>query len=152
TMKTAYYKTKIGIIKLTYQEKIYKIELVKEVNSINEKTSQTDKVIKEINQYLSKYRKEFSIFDLVRLEGTRFQKEVWHELQNIPYGETRSYKEIAKNIGNENAVRAVASAIGKNPLMIIIPCHRVIGSDGKMHGYAYGINLKKYLLDLESKI
>lgn len=151
-MKTAYYKTKIGIIKLTYQEKIYKIELVEEVNSINEKTSQTDKVIKEINQYLSKYRKEFSIFDLVRLEGTRFQKEVWHELQNIPYGETRSYKEIAKNIGNENAVRAVASAIGKNPLMIIIPCHRVIGSDGKMHGYAYGINLKKYLLDLESKI
>lgn len=151
-MKTAYYKTKIGIIKLTYQEKIYKIELVEEVNSINEKTSQTDKVIKEINQYLSKYRKEFSIFDLVRLEGTRFQKEVWHELQNIPYGETKSYKEIAKNIGNENAVRAVASAIGKNPLMIIIPCHRVIGSDGKMHGYAYGINLKKYLLDLESKI
>lgn len=151
-MKTAYYKTKIGIIKLTYQEKIYKIELVKEVNSINEKTSQTDKVIKEINQYLSKYRKEFSIYDLVRLEGTRFQKEVWHELQNIPYGETRSYKEIAKNIGNENAVRAVASAIGKNPLMIIIPCHRVIGSDGKMHGYAYGINFKKYLLDLESKI
>lgn len=151
-MKTAYYKTKIGIIKLTYQEKIYKIELVEEVNSINEKTSQTDKVIKEINQYLSKYRKEFNIYDLVRLEGTRFQKEVWHELQNIPYGETRSYKEIAKNIGNENAVRAVASAIGKNPLMIIIPCHRVIGSDGKMHGYAYGINLKKYLLDLESKI
>lgn len=151
-MKAAYYKTKIGIIKLTYQEKIYKIELVKEVNSINEKTSQTDKVIKEINQYLSKYRKEFSIYDLVRLEGTRFQKEVWHELQNIPYGETKSYKEIAKNIGNENAVRAVASAIGKNPLMIIIPCHRVIGSDGKMHGYAYGINLKKYLLDLESKI
>lgn len=151
-MKAAYYKTKIGIIKLTYQEKIYKIELVKEVNSINEKTSQTDKVIKEINQYLSKYRKEFSIYDLVRLEGTRFQKEVWHELQNIPYGETISYKEIAKNIGNENAVRAVASAIGKNPLMIIIPCHRVIGSDGKMHGYAYGINLKKYLLDLESKI
>jgi methylated-DNA--[protein]-cysteine S-methyltransferase len=151
-MKTAYYKTKIGIIKLTYQEKIYKIELVEEVNSINEKTSQTDKVIKEINQYLSKYRKEFSIYDLVRLEGTRFQKKVWHELQNIPYGETKSYKEIAKNIGNENAVRAVASAIGKNPLMIIIPCHRVIGSDGKMHGYAYGINLKKYLLDLESKI
>lgn len=151
-MKAAYYKTKIGIIKLTYQEKIYKIELVKEVNSINEKTSQTDKVIKEINQYLSKYRKEFSIYDLVILEGTRFQKEVWHELQNIPYGETRSYKEIAKNIGNESAVRAVASAIGKNPLMIIIPCHRVIGSDGKMHGYAYGINLKKYLLDLESKI
>lgn len=151
-MKTAYYKTKIGIIKLTYQEKIYKIELVEEVNSINEKTSQTDKVIKEINQYLSKYRKEFSIYDLVRLEGTRFQKEVWHELQNIPYGETKSYKEIAKNIGNENAVRAVASAIGKNPLMIIIPCHRVIGNDGKMHGYAYGINLKKYLLDLESKI
>ena len=151
-MKTAYYKTKIGIIKLTYQEKIYKIELVEEVNSINEKTSQTDKVIKEINQYLSKYRKEFSIYDLVRLEGTRFQKEVWHELQNIPYGETKSYKGVAGDIGNENAVRAVASAIGKNPLMIIIPCHRVIGSDGKMHGYAYGINLKKYLLDLESKI
>ncbi|MBS6106188.1 methylated-DNA--[protein]-cysteine S-methyltransferase [Anaerococcus sp.] len=151
-MKTAYYKTKIGIIKLTYQEKIYKIELVEEVNSINEKTSQTDKVIKEINQYLSKYRKEFSIYDLVRLEGTRFQKEVWHELQNIPYGETKSYKEIAKNIGNENAVRAVASAIGKNPLMIIIPCHRVIGSDGKMHGYAYGVDVKEKLLNIENTI
>lgn len=151
-MKTAYYKTKIGIIKLTYQEKIYKIELVEEVNSINEKTSQTDKVIKEINQYLSKYRKEFSIYDLVRLEGTRFQKEVWHELQNIPYGETKSYKEIAKNIGNENAVRAVASAIGKNPLMIIIPCHRVIGSDGKMRGYAYGVDVKEKLLNIENTI
>lgn len=151
-MKTAYYKTKIGIIKLTYQEKIYKIELVKEVNSINEKTSQTDKVIKEINQYLSKYRKEFNIYDLVRLEGTRFQKEVWHELQNIPYGETRSYKGIAKNIGNENAVRAVASAIGKNPLMIIIPCHRVIGSDGKMRGYAYGVDVKEKLLNIENTI
>ena len=83
------------------------------------------------------------LYKLLNEEG------VWQELLNIPHGQTKSYKDIAKNIGNEKAVRAVATAIGKNPLMIITPCHRVIGSDGKMHGYAYGLDVKEKLLNLE---
>lgn len=148
-MKTAFYTTDIGIIKITYKQKISKIELVDQTNENNDRTLETDKIIGQINEYLDGKRKEFSIYDLCKAEGTNFQQKVWQELLNIPYGQTKTYKDIAKNIGNEKAVRAVATAIGKNPLMVIIPCHRVIGSDGKMHGYAYGINLKKKLLDLE---
>lgn len=149
-MKTAFYTTDIGIIKITYKQKISKIELVDQIDKNNDKTLETNKVISQINEYLDGKRKEFSIYDLCKAEGTNFQQKVWQELLNIPYGQTKTYKDIAKNIGNEKAVRAVATAIGKNPLMIITPCHRVIGSDGKMHGYAYGINLKKKLLDLEN--
>lgn len=148
-MKTAFYTTDIGIIKITYKQKISKIELVDQIDENNDRTLETDKIIGQINEYLDGKRKEFSIYDLCKAEGTNFQQKVWQELLNIPYGQTKTYKDIAKNIGNEKAVRAVATAIGKNPLMIITPCHRVIGSDGKMHGYAYGINLKKKLLDLE---
>ena len=149
-MKYAFYTTDIGIIKITYKQKISKIELVDQTNENNDRTLETDKIIGQINEYLDGKRKEFSIYDLCKAEGTNFQQKVWQELLNIPYGQTKTYKDIAKNIGNEKAVRAVATAIGKNPLMIITPCHRVIGSDGKMHGYAYGINLKKKLLDLEN--
>lgn len=149
-MKTAFYTTDIGIIKITYKQKISKIELVDQTNENNDRTLETDKIICQINEYLDGKRKEFSIYDLCKAEGTNFQQKVWQELLNTPYGQTKTYKDIAKNIGNEKAVRAVATAIGKNPLMIITPCHRVIGSDGKMHGYAYGINLKKKLLDLEN--
>ena len=148
-MKAAFYTTDIGIIKITYKQKISKIELVDQIDENNDRTLETDKIIGQINEYLDGKRKEFSIYDLCKAEGTNFQQKVWQELLNIPYGQTKTYKDIAKNIGNEKAVRAVATAIGKNPLMIITPCHRVIGSDGKMHGYAYGINLKKKLLDLE---
>ena len=148
-MKTAFYTTGIGIIKITYKQKISKIELVYQIDENNDRTLETDKIIGQINEYLDGKRKEFSIYYLCKAEGTNFQQKVWQELLNIPYGQTKTYKDIAKNIGNEKAVRAVATAIGKNPLMIITPCHRVIGSDGKMHGYAYGINLKKKLLDLE---
>lgn len=149
-MKTAFYTTDIGIIKITYKQKISKIELVDQIDENNDRTLETDKIIGQINEYLDGKRKEFSIYDLCKAEGTNFQQKVWQELLNIPYGQTKTYKDIAKNIGNEKAVRAVATAISKNPLMIITPCHRVIGSDGKMHGYAYGINLKKKLLDLEN--
>lgn len=148
-MKTAFYKTQLGIIKITYKEKITKIELVDDIVGIDEKSELTDKLIKELKEYLKGSRKDFTIYDSMLLAGTNFQKKVWQDLLHIPYGQTKTYKDIAKNIGNEKAVRAVATAIGKNPLMIITPCHRVIGSDGKMHGYAYGINLKKKLLDLE---
>lgn len=148
-MKTAFYKTSLGIIKISYKEKILKIELVDEVSGKNEKTLASDRLIRQIDQYLKGERKNFTIYDLISLEVSDFQKEVYQALLNIPYGQTKSYKDIARAIGREKAVRAVATAIGKNPFMIIIPCHRVIGSDGKLRGYAYGLDIKKKLLEIE---
>lgn len=85
----------------------------------------------------------------LKYEGTPFQQSVWRQLQKIPYGETRSYQEIAIGIGNEKAVRAVGQANNKNPIMIIIPCHRVIHKNGDIIGFACGGEVKQYLLDLE---
>ena len=99
--------------------------------------------------YLKREIKEFDIYGDLEITGTDFQKSVWQELINIPYGETRTYKEIAQKINNPKALRAVGTAIGKNPFFIIIPCHRVIRSDGKMGGFAYGLDVKEKLLDLE---
>ena len=82
--------------------------------------------------------------------GTLFQRRVWAELQAIPYGETRSYGELARAIGNPAAVRAVGLANGRNPIAVVIPCHRVIGSDGSLTGYGGGLDRKRYLLDLEA--
>jgi methylated-DNA-[protein]-cysteine S-methyltransferase len=83
--------------------------------------------------------------------GTDFQKEVWKALTTIPFGETRSYAEIARQIGNPSAVRAVGAANGKNPISIVAPCHRVIGSNGKLTGFAGGLEAKAYLLGIEAK-
>ncbi len=89
-------------------------------------------------------------FDLeLALEGTDFQKSVWKALCEIPYGETRTYKEIAVSIGKPKAYRAVGLANNRNPIAIIIPCHRVIGADGKLTGYASGLDIKEFLLRLE---
>ena len=91
-------------------------------------------------------------FDLpVRARGTPFQQRAWRSLQEIPYGETRSYGEQARSIGNPNASRAVGLANGRNPIAIVIPCHRVIGADGTLTGYAGGVQRKQLLLDLESE-
>ena len=104
---------------------------------------------KQLEEYFEGKRK---VFDLpLKQEGTEFQKKVWEALEKIPYGETRTYKEIAKMVGNEKASRAVGMANNKNNIPIIIPCHRVIGSNGKLVGYALGLDMKQYLLDLESK-
>ena len=92
-------------------------------------------------------------FDLtLDLQGTRFQTRVWHELERIPYGETRSYMQIAEGIGAPKAVRAVGAANGANPIPIVIPCHRVIGSTGRLTGYGGGLPLKKRLLTLEGTL
>jgi methylated-DNA-[protein]-cysteine S-methyltransferase len=91
-------------------------------------------------------------FDLNLLpEGTEFQKRVWIELQNIPYGKTISYNELANRLGDPKVIRAAATANGKNPLGIIIPCHRVIGNNGNLVGYAGGLHRKRFLLDIENK-
>jgi len=104
-------------------------------------------VAKEIKEYLSGKRKEFDI--PLKLCGTDFQRSVWNALLTIPYGETRSYRDIAEQIGNPNACRAVGMANHRNPVAIIVPCHRVIGADGSLTGFGGGLELKQQLLDLE---
>lgn len=101
----------------------------------------------QLDEYFQGKRTTFSL--PFKLTGTPFQLAVWKELQNIPYGKTTSYKEIAQKINKPKAYRAVGMANNKNPLPIIIPCHRVIGSNGKLIGYASGLKLKNYLLELE---
>ena len=103
---------------------------------------------KQMQAYLNK---ELTVFKLpLKPAGTDFQKSVWLELQKIPFGTTISYLTLAKRLGDENAIRAVAAANGKNPISIIIPCHRVIGSDGKLVGYSGELWRKKWLLEHES--
>jgi len=102
---------------------------------------------KELDEYFSGKRKEFTV-PLITT-GTEFQNKVWNELLRIPYGKTISYKEEAEKINQKNAFRAVANANGKNKLSIIIPCHRVIASDGKLSGYGGGVDKKKFLISLE---
>lgn len=107
-------------------------------------------VKQELLEYFDKNRKGFSF--KLNPYGTEFQKKVWNQLIKIPYGSTATYKEIAVAIGNENACRAVGLANNKNPIPIAIPCHRVIGSSGKLVGYAGGLELKKTLLEIESNV
>ncbi len=128
-------------------DKLYELRIAKRSVEIGEKTAFTNKVYRELKEYFDGSRKVFDIeYELV---GTEFQKKVWNELVKIPYGETLSYKEVALRIGNGNAQRAVGGANNKNKLAIIVPCHRVVGSDGKLIGYASGLDIKQRLLDLE---
>lgn len=149
-MKYTFYESRIGIIKFAYDKKIESISLVEKADDLSQKTSATDKVFGQIDEYLKGERKKFTIYDLLELKGTDFQKEVIKELRNIPYGEKSTYKEVAENINRKKATRAVANAIGRNPFFIVYPCHRVIRSDGKIGGFAYGVEVKRFLLKLES--
>ncbi|MFT5215050.1 MAG: methylated-DNA-[protein]-cysteine S-methyltransferase [Glaciecola sp.] len=102
----------------------------------------------QLNEYFEGERNEFSL--KLNPEGTDFQKRVWGKLLTIPYGKTTSYLQLSKNLGDVKAIRAVANANGKNPLWIIVPCHRVIGSDGSLTGYAGGLGRKQWLINHES--
>lgn len=104
--------------------------------------------VHQLNEYFEGKRTTFEL--PLNPEGTDFQKKVWRELRTIPYGKTCSYLELSKQLGDVKAIRAVANANGKNPLWIVIPCHRVIGSDGSLTGYAGGLQRKKWLLEHES--
>ena len=106
-------------------------------------------VEKQLIEYFAGQRTQFNI--PIDFHGTAFQKSVWSALLQIPFGETRSYKQIAESIGNVKAIRAVGAANGKNPISIIAPCHRVIGANGKLVGFAGGLKNKDILLNLESK-
>lgn len=107
----------------------------------------TNRYQKQLDEYFSGERKLFKL--PLDQKGTPFQLEVWSALQNIPYGETVTYGDIAKQINKPKAVRAVGTAIGKNPISIVVPCHRVIGKNGKLTGYGNGLPMKKRLLALE---
>ena len=105
------------------------------------------KAAEQLDEYFKGRRKAFDL--PLAPQGTPFQQSVWNALLKIKFGETRSYKEIAEQIGNPKAVRAVGMANNRNPISIIIPCHRVIGSDGSIVGYGGGLSIKQYLLELE---
>ncbi|HBW83537.1 MAG TPA: cysteine methyltransferase [Gammaproteobacteria bacterium] len=105
-------------------------------------------VIKQLDEYFDGKRQDFDL--PLRPAGTEFQRQVWQALQQIPYGETWSYGELAKHVGTPNAYRAVGAANGINPIPVIIPCHRVIGSNGKLTGFGGGLEAKAFLLNLES--
>lgn len=104
----------------------------------------------QLKEYFAGTRKKFDI--PLDIEGTEFQKKVWKELQKIPYGKTISYKTLSEKIGNVKAIRAAGKANGQNPIPVIIPCHRVIGTDGSLTGYASGIDIKEKLLHLEGAL
>ena len=119
----------------------------KDFEGKNELTPLIAQTFEQLEEYFEGKRREFDV--PCKPEGTEFQQKVWNFLQKIPYGETRTYKEIAVLLGNPNASRAVGSANNKNPIPIIIPCHRVIGSKGALVGYAGGLDIKTFLLNLE---
>ncbi|WP_142784417.1 methylated-DNA--[protein]-cysteine S-methyltransferase [Changchengzhania lutea] len=104
--------------------------------------------VMQLQEYFEGTREQFDL--KLNPQGTEFQKGVWTQLAQIPYGKTTSYLELSKHLGNVKAIRAVANANGKNPLWIIVPCHRVIGSDGSLTGYAGGLHRKQWLLEHES--
>lgn len=143
----SFYDSPIGLIKIAANEEaIVALDFVYKRSKENE-----NDVIKkckiQLDEYFKGVRKEFDVN--VEINGTEFQRMVWEELKRIPYGEVRSYKDIAVAIGNEKAVRAVGGANNKNKIAIIIPCHRVVGKDGSLTGYAGGLWRKKWLLEHE---
>ncbi|GHV64782.1 methylated-DNA--protein-cysteine methyltransferase [Bacteroidia bacterium] len=147
------YHTPIGYITITANEKaVVKIAFGKkeggeQEGSEQKETSQLKIASTQIEEYFAGKRR---VFDFpIQPKGTPFQLQVWAALRQIPYGQTRSYKQIAEAIGHPKACRAVGMANNKNPLPIVVPCHRVIGADGKLVGYAGGLEVKKKMLELE---
>jgi methylated-DNA-[protein]-cysteine S-methyltransferase len=114
-----------------------------------EETELIREAFQELSEYFKGFRKEFQV--PLNPRGTEFQQSVWKVLQSIPYGETRSYGQVAAEAGNPKAARAVGMANNRNPIPIMIPCHRVIGADGRLIGYGGGLPIKEYLLRLEKK-
>ncbi len=159
TKTTYYYKTTkspVGLLKLIATDKglsaiLWKNDDSKRVRLTPLTENKTHPVLLatelQLKEYFAGRRTSFSV-DLDPV-GTEFQNKVWHALSEIPFGETRSYGQIAKRVGNANASRAVGAANGRNPISIIVPCHRVIGISGKLTGFAGGLKIKEQLLALE---
>lgn len=147
-MNRSYLNTPIGILKIEgCEDFITSVQFVDCYGEINE-----NKIVVEAKKQLQEYfegnRRVFTVKTKPVL-GTEFQQKVWNALKDIPYGQTVSYKYIAEKIGNPKGVRAVGRANNKNPIAIIVPCHRVVGINGKLVGYAGGVHIKEYILRLE---
>ena len=150
-MQTCYIETPLGHAKIVGDDNgITSVSILdtKEELSDTIPESLLDCVI-QLKEYFNETRKNFDL--KLNVEGTVFQKKVWKTLETIPFGKTISYLQLSKQLGDVKAIRAAASANGKNPLWIIVPCHRVIGSDGSLTGYAGGLHRKQWLLNHESE-
>lgn len=147
-----YYEKKIGIMGIAQDDQgitdVFLGEREPDPDMILEETPLLRQAAKEIEEYLDGKRREFQVD--IHPEGTDFQRKVWEALCDIPYGETRSYQEVAESIGNPKACRAVGMANHRNPIMILVPCHRVIGKNGSLTGYGSGLEIKEFLLNLEN--
>lgn len=148
-MQTAFIESPLGITKIVGDDHgIYEISVVSEGKKTAGIPASLAECVSQLREYFDGQRRQFDF--KMNPQGTDFQKKVWQELLNIPFGKTVSYLDLSKKLGDVKALRAVASANGKNPLWIVIPCHRVIGTDGSLTGYAGGLWRKKWLLEHES--
>lgn len=150
-MEKSYYKSTIGILEIICENnKLVSLKLVDYCEKSNIETDFIKDIKKQLDEYFLGKRTIFNI--KINPKGTDFQKLVWSELQNIPYGKIKSYSEIAAATGNKNAQRTVGNACNKNPIMIIIPCHRVVSKNNNIGGYAYGRSIKQKLLNIENGV
>ncbi|WP_024769618.1 methylated-DNA--[protein]-cysteine S-methyltransferase [Aquimarina macrocephali] len=152
-MDEVYIETPLGIATISGDEDgIASVSVTKESTNTPSKDIPLylQKAVSQLEEYFEGQRTDFDL--ILNPTGTDFQKKVWDELLKIPFGKTVSYLDIAKRLGDPKSIRAAASANGKNPLWIIVPCHRVIGSDGSLTGYAGGLWRKKWLLDHENPV
>lgn len=148
-METAYIKTPLGIAKIVGDEEgISVISILDEGDSSSTIPIVLQEAVFQLNDYFEGKRSDFTF--KLNPSGTDFQQKVWKSLLEIPFGKTMSYLELSKKLGDVKAIRAVASANAKNPLWIVVPCHRVIGTDGSLTGYAGGLWRKKWLLEHEN--
>lgn len=149
---SAYYKSELGVLKVTGTEDgIHAVEFT-DIEAAAQTAAPTClwECFRQLDEYFSGGRKQFALS--LKPQGTDFQKAVWNELLKIPYGQTVTYMHVAKALGNPNAVRAVGAANGRNPIPIIVPCHRVIGSNGDLIGFGGGIWRKEFLLRHEKVV
>ena len=145
------YETKLGSVTIVEEDgALLAITTHRTYEGIKQETPLINEAYRQLSEYLLGKRKRFDL--PLNPRGTVFQQQVWKALCDIPYGETRSYKQIAEAIGNPKAVRAVGMANNRNPLLIVVPCHRVIGANGKLVGYGAGIEKKEFLLKLEKSL
>ena len=143
-----YYESPIGIVEVGGTSNA--ITLLKFVEAPRERFERhpfVSEVVRQVAEYFDRSRRKFNV--KILLDGTDFQEQVWRELLNVPYGHTASYKDIANGIGRPKAMRAVGAATGRNPVSLIVPCHRIIGSNGKLNGYGGGLWRKEWLLKHE---
>lgn len=149
----SHYTYETGLGSVTFIEEdgaLLAISMQRSLEGVEKETSLTKEAYAQLSEYLNGKRKTFDL--PFKMRGTQFQLQVWNALLDIPYGETRSYKQIAEAIGNPKAVRAVGMANNRNPLLIIVPCHRVIGKNGSLVGYGEGLEMKEFLLRLEKSL